>query len=61
MIQDAQRPLLYHGFKIIKINLGTFSKVISIFALKYCSVYLIICFSDFESRSNLLHGVENTN
>lgn len=27
MIQDAQRPILYHGFKIIKINMGTFTNV----------------------------------
>ena len=34
MIQNAQQPKFYHGFKIIKVNLGTFSEVIPTFKKK---------------------------
>lgn len=34
MIQNAQRPVYYHGFKLIKMVLGTFTQVIIIHILK---------------------------
>ena len=34
MIQNAQRPVYYHGFKLIKIVLGTFTQVVTIFEKK---------------------------
>lgn len=35
MIQDAQKPVLFHGFKIIKITLGTFTNVRPIITYTY--------------------------
>ena len=61
MIQDAQKPILYHGLKLIKIDFGTFTNV-SLLLLCVEKKYQLICihsFSDYERCLQIVYDVQN--
>lgn len=64
MVANTQRPIVYHGFKIVILDLGSFTKAnLKILQLKRaleCSrvKYLIPCFPDDQIYVHLLYDVQ---